>query len=87
MPIRPSKYSRQHELLLELEKSGEEVYYAAPGFYKSKELDDAYQNKQIRSKSIWIKPADIDKINDDKKHYVAFQLSPKKYFFVLSQKV
>ena len=35
MMLMPAKRSRQHRLLLELEKKGERVFYAAPRFYRS----------------------------------------------------
>lgn len=80
MYLRPIKHSRQHELLMDLEQEGNEVYYSAPGFHEPDELNDAYLKKQVKNRSIWIKPSDIGVIKDDAKHYVAFQL-PKKWYF------
>ena len=80
MHIRPINHSKQHELLLELERSGNEVYYSAPAFHEPKELDDAYLKNKVKDRSIWIKPTDISDITDTKEHYVAFQLPNTCYF-------
>jgi hypothetical protein len=74
MHIRPKKHSKQHELLLDLENLGHEVYYAAPVFHEPAELNDAYLKKQVKNMSLWVKPTDIGTITDDKKHYLVFQL-------------
>jgi len=80
MHIRPINHSKQHELLLELERSGNEVYYSAPAFHEPNELDDAYLKNKVKDRSIWIKPTDISDITDTKEHYVAFQLPNNCYF-------
>jgi hypothetical protein len=80
MHLRPINHSKQHELLLDLERSGNEVYYSAPGFHEPKELDDAYLKNKVKNRSIWIKPTDINDITDTKEHYVAFQLPNTWYF-------
>jgi hypothetical protein len=53
MHLRPGKHSRQHELLLDLESSGEMVYYAAPHFHLPRELNHAYLNKQVIQSSLF----------------------------------
>jgi hypothetical protein len=80
MHIRPINHSKQHELLLDLERFGNEVYYSAPGFYKPDELNDAYLNNQVKNRSIWVKPTDINDITDYDEHYLAFQLPNTWYF-------
>lgn len=80
MHIRPKSQSKQHELLLELEGLGNEVYYSAPGFHQPNELNTAYLNNDVRANSIWVKPTDIGVIADSHEHYIAFQL-PKKWYF------
>jgi hypothetical protein len=42
MHLRPARHSQQHSLLLTLEQSGEEVYYATPRFHLTEELDRYY---------------------------------------------
>lgn len=80
MHLRPINHSKQHELLLDLERSGNEVYYSAPAFHEPRELDDAYLKNEVKNRSIWIKPTDINDITDTKEHYVAFQLPSTWYF-------
>lgn len=80
MHLRPINHSKQHELLLDLERSGNEVYYSAPAFHEPKELNDAYLKNKVKNRSIWIKPTDINDITDTKEHYVAFQLPSTWYF-------
>lgn len=80
MHIRPINHSKQHELLLDLERAGNEVYYSAPGFHKPNELNEAYLNGEVKNRSIWVKPTDINDIIDNSEHYIAFQL-PKTWYF------
>ena len=80
MHIRPINHSKQHELLLDLERAGNEVYYSAPGFYKPNELNDAYLRSKVKNRSIWVKPTDISDITDYDEHYLAFQLPNTWYF-------
>jgi hypothetical protein len=42
MHIRPSRFSSQHAALLKLEQRGENVFYAAPHFHTTPELNVAY---------------------------------------------
>lgn len=50
MHLRPKRHSDQHELLLDLENQGHEVYYAAPRFHTSDELNEYFLNKRIADK-------------------------------------
>jgi hypothetical protein len=80
MHIRPARHSRQHEMLLELENAGNDVYYAAPAFHTPEELNDAYLKHQVRSQSILIRPSVVGPLPDDDPHHIAFQL-PGIYHF------
>lgn len=80
MHIRPKKHSKQHELLLDLENLGHEVYYSTPAFHEPAELNDAYLKKQVKNRSLCVKPTDIGTITDDEEHYLAFQLHNKCFF-------
>ena len=80
MHLRPINHSKQHELLLDLERAGNEVYYSAPGFHEPNELNDAYLKNKVKDRSIWVKPTDITDITDTDEHYVAFQLPSTWYF-------
>ncbi len=72
MHLRPSRHSDQHEMLLDLENAGNEVYYCAPAFQHPEDLNDAYLNHQVRERSIWLRPLDIGALPDDEDHHVAF---------------
>lgn len=86
MHVRSSRYSLQHELLLDLEKNGSEVYYAAPAFHEAGELNDAYINKAVLERSIFIRPSAIGLL-DNKEHHVAFQLSGSAYLLSRNPKL
>lgn len=53
MHLRPPLYSDQHELLIELEQSGNEVYYVAPMFHRAEELNDAYTTRNVFNRSVF----------------------------------
>lgn len=80
MHLRPRTHSDQHQLLIDLESSGNEVYYVAPSFHEPNGLNDAYLNHEVKDKSIWVKPSLIGPLPDDKDHYVAFQTGSNSYF-------
>ncbi len=75
-----SKYSMQHELLIYLELSGNEVYYIAPEFYTDDELTEYYTNKHVFYCSALFSPSDIGHLPDEDQHYVAFNRNPNAYF-------
>ncbi|MGN8160354.1 hypothetical protein ACS8YF_16970 [Salinisphaera sp. SWV1] len=73
MHLRPLKHSYQHELLLNLENSGESVFYIAPEFYRPDELNSYYLNRSVLAHSAAFSPADIGVLPDDQEHYVVFE--------------
>jgi hypothetical protein len=73
--IRSTKYSNQHPMLVELDKRGQFVFYAAPRFHLPDELNDAYLKRQIIQESFFIKPSTIGEFSDEEDHYVAFNES------------
>ena len=81
MHLRSRKRSRQHELLLELESAGNEVYYVAPKFHEVVELNDAYANKRIVNRSVFVPPSSIGKLPDDEEHHLSFQNTGTVYLF------
>jgi hypothetical protein len=83
MHLRPRRHSRQHELLLNLERQGELVYYAAPAFHTSNELNQAYLNKEVILSSYFIPPSAIGPLPDDDEHHVA--LRPRGDAYLLSE--
>jgi hypothetical protein len=72
MYLRPARHSRQHEMLLDLENAGEEVYYSAPMFHTAEELNTAFLNQSVCSSSIWIRPSEIGPLPDGLDHHVSF---------------
>lgn len=56
MKIWAKKYSKQHDLLLSLQQNNAYVYYAAPLFYKSEELNRYYMGQEIIKNSAFLRP-------------------------------
>lgn len=71
--LRPKRFSEQHELLLDLEGRGHEVYYSAPAFHEPEELNDAYLTRSVKARSIWLRPSAIGPLPDDRDHHVSFR--------------
>jgi hypothetical protein len=72
--------SDQHQLLLDLESSGNIVAYAAPGFSEADELTEAYSGDRVAARSIFVRPAAIGPLSDDQRHWIAFQTTPPASF-------
>ncbi|MGM8871078.1 hypothetical protein ACS8E3_05240 [Psychrobacter sp. 2Y5] len=66
------KKSKQHDLLLHLENSGNPVFYVAPRFYKHNDLNMNFRNSNMVSESIWITAKEIGALPDDDLHSVCF---------------
>ncbi|NIG76519.1 hypothetical protein F3J34_23390 [Klebsiella sp. Ap-873] len=79
--LHAQRHSKQHELLLHLENSGNPVFYVAPKFHKSVELHDNYFNSSISINSIWIQPSSIGKLPDDDEHSICFNKSESHVYF------
>jgi hypothetical protein len=65
--------SSQHQLLIQLENQGNQVYYIAPKFADLKSLDAAYTKKRVVMQSALFSPVEIGALPDDKYHSVAFK--------------
>ena len=87
MHIRPTRHSDQHEMLLELEADGNEVYYSAPAFHTPDHLNDAYLTHQVRSRSLWLRPSVIGPLPDNCDHHIAFQLPGTHIFCSQPRKI
>ncbi|MGN6528276.1 MAG: hypothetical protein ACTHL8_17945 [Burkholderiaceae bacterium] len=72
MHIRPAKHSDQHNLLLDLESSGESVFYVAPEFHLPAELNAYYLSGTIVNNSAAFSPLAIGAMPDDDEHYIVF---------------
>jgi hypothetical protein len=81
MHLRSKRNSEQHTLLLDLEAKGESVFYIAPEFHQTSELNDFYLRKSIISNSAAFSPKDIGDIPDDEEHYVVFERGSSHGFF------
>ncbi|CEO11988.1 Uncharacterised protein [[Clostridium] sordellii] len=73
--LMPSKYSNQHKMLIDLESSGEMVYYSAPKFHTIEELNNYFSNNTIVDNSIFISPTEIGQLPDDDEHRIVFDVN------------
>lgn len=73
MHLRPLKHSQQHQLLLDLEATGETVYYIAPEFHLPKELNRHYLARSVLKNSAAFAPSVIGALPDPDDHYVVFE--------------
>lgn len=73
MHLRPKNHSDQHQLLIDLENSGESVFYIAPEFHLPTELNNFYFSKTVISNSAAFSPLDLGPLPDDNQHYVVFE--------------
>ena len=73
MHIRPTKHSDQHNLLLDLEVSGETVFYIAPEFHLPAELNSFYLSGSVVANSAAFSPLAIGAMPDDDEHYLVFE--------------
>lgn len=73
MHLRATRYSAQHNLLMNLEAKGEAVFYMAPQFHLPEELNMHYLNKNVIENSIAFSPMDIGPLPTDGPHYVVFR--------------
>lgn len=81
MHLRPERHSDQHQLLRDLESSGESVFYIAPEFHLPAELNQYYLDKSVVVNSAAFAPSDIGPLPDRDEHYIAFERQrPLGYF-------
>lgn len=73
MHLRPLRHSQQHQLLLDLEATGEAVYYIAPEFHLPKELNRHYLTRTVVKNSAAFAPSAIGSLPDPDDHYVVFE--------------
>jgi hypothetical protein len=85
--LRPSKYSDQHALLVDLESRGNFVYYVAPIFYEVSELNTAFFSRNVTTQSIFISPLEIGTLPDDESHCVVFSSSSSDAYFCSDPKM
>jgi hypothetical protein len=73
MHLRSRKISDQHQSLISLQQSGNDVFYVAPSFHTASDLNTAYGSHQVWNRSFRIRPLAIGPLPDDKAHHVTFQ--------------
>lgn len=73
--LRALSYSKQHDLLLELEKNWKSVFYSAPRFHTSSELNKAFALGRVRKQSVFVRPSSIGVLPDVSEHTVSFTAS------------
>lgn len=81
MYLRPLRHSQQHNLLLDWESAGNEVYYATPMFYRADELNIAYLRRRMVESSAFFRPQDIGALPDIEPHCVVFHPSDAVAYF------
>ena len=80
MHLRPARHSSQHRMLLQLDRSGHEVYYCAPAFHKQQELNRFFLEHRVLDSSLRMRPSHIGELPDQGDHYLAFQLHGPCFF-------
>lgn len=83
MHLRPANISNQHQMLFDLERSGQEVYYVAPLFYTSGEFNATYLGRQMLQQSVFFRPMMIGALPDAGPHHIAY--SDQATWFFLSE--
>ena len=66
------KYSKQHDLLLELENTQFSTCYCAPMFVKNTQLTQTFQDRTILNSAICISPGKIGRFPNDANHHYCF---------------
>ncbi|MGX5725664.1 hypothetical protein ACWKWZ_11500 [Metapseudomonas otitidis] len=66
------RHSQQHNLLLNLERKGNDVFYVAPAFHLTSELNRYYLSGSIVEESAAFRPSAIGALPDREEHYVVF---------------
>jgi hypothetical protein len=79
--LRDPKKSGQHRLLVDLEASGNNVWYVAPKFETHQELSRHFFNRRVARNSKWIRPSTIGPFQDDEKHYVSYEADGNPILF------
>jgi hypothetical protein len=73
--------SNQHQLLIELERKGNAVFYGTPKIHEAVNLNGAFFDKKVVSSSLFVSPGEIGELPDNEIHRVVFSaLSPDVYF-------
>lgn len=74
--------SNQHKMLMELEDTGNQVYYIAPGFADVDTLNKRYVTKQVLANSAMFSPLDIGPLPDNERHRISFRPGNTTAYFM-----
>jgi hypothetical protein len=80
MHLMPAKLSDQHQLLLDLELKGYDVFYTAPLFHTITEFNSKFLSGHLKRDSLWLPPSKIGPLPDDEEHVVVFRSQGEHYF-------
>jgi hypothetical protein len=87
MFLRPRSRSNQHQLFLDLDARGSDVFYVAPAFFETTELNNAYIDHMVVQRSVFFRPSAIGPIDNDARHWIAFRDSTEGHGFFFSDPV
>lgn len=73
--------SNQHQLLIDLEKKGNLVFYATPKIHEAVNLNGAFFDHQVVALSLFVSPGDIGELPDKDAHSVVFSNRVEDVFF------
>lgn len=78
-PITQKNKSFQHTSLVELDDGTNLVFYAAPRFHLTSEINQAWKTQDVAARSIFVAPSTIGLIHDDDRHHVSYD-AHRSYF-------
>lgn len=78
--------SNQHQLLTELERKGNAVFYATPKIHEAVNLNGAFFARQVVANSLFINPCEIGDIEDNEAHRVVFSSRTTDVYLCPEQK-
>lgn len=70
--ITPHDQSEQHNLIVQLAQRGLEVYYVAPIFHDSRQLDLHRNADEVTDKSIWVPTKDLPMQKPKDQNYITY---------------
>jgi hypothetical protein len=73
--------SNQHQMLIELEKKGNLVFYATPKIHEAVNLNGAFFDHQVVALSLFVSPAEIGELPDKDAHSVVFSNRVDEVYF------
>ncbi|MGH9854166.1 MAG: hypothetical protein ACREBD_30350 [Blastocatellia bacterium] len=73
--------SNQHQLLIELEKKGNAVFYASPKMHEAVNLNGAFFDKEVVARSLFVSPTEIGELSDNDIHRIVFSSESSDAYF------